>query len=186
MTRFTRFTLAVAALAIGAVAARPVAAQCPSGICSADAAASVVIEKFLTLATSSNLAFGSHFANEGTVTTAQTGTFARWAGQTDVGNSLSVSLVLPLTLTRVGGGGASPVDFACGNTAGRIGNSIFDVRFDPASGLSNFGPVGGAGEFNVDLGWAQGGPASNGCTIQINGRTPGTYLGVITATVAVL
>lgn len=56
----------------------------------------------------------------------------------------------------------------------------------PVGGLSNFGPVGGAGEFNVDLGWAQSGPASNGCTIQINGRTPGTYVGVSTATVAVL
>jgi len=60
--------------------------------------------------------------------------------------------VVPTILVRVGGGGASPVDFACGTSAGRIGNSIFDVRFDPASGLSNFGPVGGAGEFNVDLG----------------------------------
>ena len=55
-----------------------------------------------------------------------------------------------------------------------------------AGGLSTFGPIGGAGEFNIDLGWAQGGPGSNGCRIQINGRTPGTYLGVITATVAVL
>jgi hypothetical protein len=185
MNRFiTRFLTAV--LVAFAALTAPVAAQCPNGICSADAAASVVIEKFLTLATSSNLAFGSHFANELTVTTAQTGTFARWAGQTDVGNSLSVSMVLPTTLARVGGGGLSPVDFACGTSSGRIGNSIFDVRFDPASGLSNFGPVGGAGEFNVDLGWAQGGPASNGCTIQINGRTPGTYIGIITATVAVL
>ena len=35
-------------------------------------------------------------------------------------------------LTRVGGGGLSPVDFACGATAGRIGNSIFDTRFSPA------------------------------------------------------
>ncbi len=95
-------------------------------------------------------------------------------------------MVLPAQLTRVGGGGLSPVDFSCGATAGRIGNSIFDTRFSPAGGLSDFGPVGGGGEFNVDLGWAQGGPASNMCTVQINGRTPGTYTGVITATVAVL
>lgn len=184
MNRFTRFLTAV--LVASAATAAPLAAQCPNGTCSADATASVVIEKFLQLATSSNLAFGSHFANEGTVTTAQSGTFARWAGQTDVGNSVSVTLAVPTTLARLGGGGLSPVDFACGATAGRVGNSIFDVRFDPASGLSNFGPVGGAGAFNVDLGWAQGGPASNGCTIQINGRSPGTYLGVITATVTVL
>ena len=63
-------------------------------------------------------------------------------------------MVVPAQLTRMGGGGLSPVDFACGATSGRVGNSIFDTRFSPAGGLSDFGPVGGAGEFNVDLGWA--------------------------------
>lgn len=77
------------------------------------------------------------------------------------------------------------MDLSCGATSGRIGNSLFNQRFDPAAGLSNFGPVQGVGEFNVELGWAEG-PASNMCTIQINGRTPGTYTAVITATVAVL
>ena len=56
----------------------------------------------------------------------------------------------------------------------------------PATGMPGFGPVGGSGDHTVDPGWDQGGPASNACTIQINGRTRCIYSGVVTATVAVV
>jgi len=52
-----------------------------------------------------------------------------------------------------------------------------------ATGLPSY--ASGAA-FDVRLGWANGGPASNACAVDVTGHVPGTYTGVITLTVAVL
>lgn len=174
----------LAIIAAVALSAAPGSAQTSPQV--QDASATVVITPFLTLATSIHMDFGSVFVATGGVTTGEAATLARWGGQTDPGNTLSISFAIPNTLARTGGGGTEDVTFTCGTTAGHYFNST-DQRFDPYVGTQV--TLGATGEFNVDLGWEQGVPGTNECAVSwptSPGPRVGTYTGVITLTVAVL
>lgn len=174
MRFFTRLITMVALLFI---AATPLVVAQASR--SADASATVVITPVLTLVKTVDLDFGSHFNSEGIVASSAP---ARWEGTTDQGNHLSVSFLLPTSLQRVGNGDAVPISF--GNESAQAIHSLSSSPFNPTTGVADFGPIPAPGTFSIQLG--TGSAASNRAAVDLTGRRPGTYVGVVTLTVTVL
>jgi hypothetical protein len=147
---------------------------------SADATASVSIPASLTLMNSVGLDFGTHFASEGVIIASAP---AQWFGTTDPGNNLSFSFVLPASLAKVGGGGNGPVPITFGSTsAAAFTTDRPDATFNPAAGFSGY-TVGSDGTYGLYLGATAG---SGRVSVDLTGRSPGNYQGVITLTVTVL
>jgi len=148
---------------------------------SIDASETVVVAPMLTLSKSQDITWGTHFAQEGDVFSSTTN-YAAWLGQTDVGNHLSVVVSAPLALNKQGGTGSVPVSY--GATSAEITNDIIVNRFNPATGIPNFGPVGSPGTFTITLG--KGATAADQVTVHLSNAQRGTYSGLITLTVTVL
>jgi hypothetical protein len=176
MLRVARLIIAAALLAA------PLAGQTSQ---SADASATVVIAPFLTLAKTIDMDFGTHFASEASLFTAPSN-YAEWRGTTDVSNHVSISVSVPVAFNKVGGTGSVP--FSCGSTSALITNDVIVQRFNPSSGIADFGPIAAPGTITVALGNPAGTPgdASYLCQVSVANAQRGTYRGFITLTVTVL
>src|SRR2546429_5059735 len=154
MKRFTAF-LAVLALCVA-----PLAAQSNSSK-SATATASLHVDGLLSLATTSNLQYGTFFSNAGLVSSASVPTQATWTGSVSAGANLSVSIALPTSLSD---GAGHTLTFACGASSAFIqGDASGTQTFNPNTGLSSYAiaPTS-TGAFSVHLG--QDAP---GCTVDV-------------------
>jgi len=167
-----------------AIVCAPLAAQGSSK--SATATASIHVDGQLTLATTSNLNFGTVFSNAGVVASASVPTQATWAGSVSAGANLSISVAVPSSLSD---GASHSLSFACGSTSGFIqADASGTSTFNPATGLSSFAIApSSSGAFSIHLGQDAG---SGSCTVDVGSLQSGglfkTYSGNVVATVTVL
>lgn len=169
-----RLTAVLAAL--GAVSVATLAAQTQS----AGATASVTVASQLTLVKTQDMAFGSHFASDGTVLSGGS-VQADWSGTTSPNpRPMDFSFVIPASLSD---GIGHNVPFSCGSISAVLSASPNPVtEFNPASGTSGY-VMGSATSFTVSLGSVA--TASQACAVNLSGAPAGAYSGTITLTVTI-
>lgn len=143
--------------------------------------ASISITPFLSCTVTQHLAFGSHFASEGSIRSTGSN-YAELMCTTDPGNALSASLVLPSTLTRAGGGGSVPITYEA-RSLRLADNAGSEQNVNPSTGTPSF--ISGSGIIAVSLGRDFGG-GDQSVAINLTGSPAGSYSGVITITLSVL
>jgi hypothetical protein len=170
------FTLLTALVAF---AMTPLWAQSPQSF---DWTASVTITPFLSWTVTSNLAYGAHFATEGSLRSGMSN-HAELACTTDPGNSFSASFVLPSTLARVGGGGSVPITYEA-ESARLYDGGANELVFNPSTGTTGF--ISASGILNLQLGHGLRSGSQDAVVVNLAGAPSGSYSGVITVTLSIL
>jgi len=143
-------------------------------------------QQLLPLAPNGATTIGAHFASAGVISSDQSH-YAAWSGFTDPGNRFRVDMVLPTALAKVGGGGNGDIPFSCGTASLYVANTTLVSAFDPHV-PATFGPVTPPGDYVLRLGWQGGLPGDPRalCSVDLTGRSAGTYSATITATVTII
>ena len=184
MTRTITTLLAAVVMLLG-ITRNTQAQSCPANSCSLSFSASVSISSMLSCSvTRPSLNFGSHFKSEGSVGSNETNALRARCTIDPQNGTVDVSFQLPSVLTRVGGTETLPITFGneslrlydcdgCG-TVPQGSNPATPRSFTITSGfltvaLGENGPGEPAGEVSVNL---------------ANATAAGSYVGTITAVVA--
>ena len=179
MKRFTAFFFAL-------VVACSTVAIAQGSSKSATATASIHVDGQLTLATTTNMNFGTVFSNAGVVTSSSVPTQALWSGNVSAGANLSVSIAVPSTLSD---GAGHTLAFACGSSSAFISSDQgVTAVFNPSVGVPSY-PIAAnsSGAFLVHL--AQD-PGAGSCSVDVGSLQSGglfkTYSGNIVLQITVL